>query len=95
MISEALNLEVLLRPVSVEAFFERYWEQNHLHIQGRSAAYYQQLMSARDLEQIISKTDARYPAIQLAKGGSYLPPEDYTREVKFGSEVFVGVPVSA
>jgi len=49
-------------------------------------------MTAQDLEQIVSNPDARYPALQLAKGGGYLPPEAYTRDVKFGSVTFVGVP---
>lgn len=89
---EALNLEALLRPIGIDQFFERYWEHNYLHLQGRSATHYQQLMSTQDLEQIISHPDARYPAIQLAKGGQYFPREAYTRDLKFGSEVFMGVP---
>jgi ribosomal protein L16 Arg81 hydroxylase len=88
----SLNLEALLSPIGVEQFFERYWERNYLHIQGRSAAYYQHLIGAGDLEQIISNPDARYPAIQMAKGGRYFPSEAYTRNVKFGSEIFIGVP---
>jgi len=90
--SHLLNLAALLSPIGVEQFFERYWEQNHLHIQGRPATHYQQLMSAQDLEQIVSNPDARYPAIQLAKGGHYFPREAYTRDLKFGSEVFMGMP---
>ena len=92
MTSESLNLEVLLSPIGVEQFFERHWEQTYLHIQGRPADYYRDLMSAADLEQMVSNPDARYPAIQLAKGGRYFPSEAYTRNVKFGSETFIGVP---
>ena len=92
MTEKSLNLETLLSPLGVEEFFDRYWERNHLHIPGRSAAYYRPLMNSQDLEQIISNPDARYPAIQLAKSGRYFPPEAYTRNIKFGSEVFVGVP---
>jgi ribosomal protein L16 Arg81 hydroxylase len=92
MTGESLNLEALLSPIGVEPFFERYWEQHYLHIQGRSADYYQHLMCAGDLERIVSNPDARYPAIQLAKGGRYFPSEAYTHNVKFGSEIFIGVP---
>jgi lysine-specific demethylase/histidyl-hydroxylase NO66 len=49
-------------------------------------------MTLHDLETMISTSDMRYPALQLAKGGSYLAPEIYTRNVKHGSESFMGVP---
>jgi hypothetical protein len=44
------------------------------------------------VESLISTSDLRYPAIQLAKGGGYFPPEAYTRNVKHGDESFMGVP---
>jgi len=88
----SLNLEVLLAPIGVERFFELYWEQRYLHIGGRAPGYYRSLLSPTDLEQIVSNPEARYPAIQLARGGKYFPPEAYTHDVKFGSELFAGVP---
>jgi ribosomal protein L16 Arg81 hydroxylase len=92
MTGASLNLQALLSPIGVARFFERYWEQDYLHIQGRPADCYLALMSTEDLERIVSNPDARYPAIQLAKGGRYIAAEAYTRNVKFGSEIFSGVP---
>jgi ribosomal protein L16 Arg81 hydroxylase len=86
------DLEHLLRPVGVEAFFANYWEKKHLCLQRSQPAYYQSLLTTHDLEHLISHSDARYPAIRLAKGGGYFAPEVYTRNVKHGDESFSGVP---
>jgi len=92
MTPQSLNFEVLLAPIGVGQFLERYWERSYLHIEGRSPGYYQSLLTTTDIEQIVCNPDARFPAIQMARGGKYFPPEAYTRDVKFGSEVFTGVP---
>jgi ribosomal protein L16 Arg81 hydroxylase len=86
------DLEQLLRPVGIEAFFAGYWEKKHLWLQRSQPNFYQSLLTAGDLEDLISRSDARYPAIRLARGGGYFPPEAYTRNVKHGDESFNGVP---
>jgi len=86
------DVEQLLSPLPAEEFFANHWERKYLHIQRESPAYYQELLSAKDLEDSISDPNARYPAIQLARSGNYLPSELFTRAVKIGSEVFTGVP---
>jgi hypothetical protein len=58
MASEVLSLATLLSPVTLDQFFERYWEQNYLHIEGRAAGYYRRFLTAADLEQIVSNPDA-------------------------------------
>jgi len=89
---QPFDLEQLLRPVGIEAFFADYWEKQHLWLRRADASYYQSLLTAQDLEHLISHSDARYPAIRLAKGGGYFAPEAYTRNVKHGDESFNGVP---
>lgn len=44
--------------------------------------YYESLIKASALEKLISDSDARYPAIRLAKGGGYFRPEMYTRDIR-------------
>jgi hypothetical protein len=90
--TDPFDFERLLRPVGVEAFFSNYWEKKHLVVQRADPYYYRSLLTAHDLEALISDPDARYPAIRLAKGGGYYPPEAYTRNVKHGDEGFDGVP---
>ncbi len=89
---EAFEFSRLIEPVGAEAFFAEYWEERPLLLQQRGASHYDSLLSIEDLEEFISQADARYPAIRLAKGGAYFPPEAYTRDVRYGDEIFRGVP---
>ena len=90
--SVTFDLGRLLSPVSRRDFFSSHWERQHLLLERAEPRYYDSLITAADLEEIISDSDARYPAIRLAKGGGYLPPEVYTHKIKHGDESFLGVP---
>ena len=87
----AFDFDRLIAPVDSKVFFEEYWERKPLLLRQRSGSYYQPLISIQDLEDLISAPGARYPGIRLAKGGGFFPPEAYTRDVKYGDEVFRGV----
>jgi Cupin superfamily protein len=82
----------LLRPVSTSEFFNSYWECQPLMIQRGDAEFYEELLTDRDLEDIISTSDLRYPAIRLAKAGSYYLPNTYTTDITLGRLMFNGVP---
>jgi len=86
------DLASLLLPYAPESFFSRFWEQSYLFVKRDQPRYYDSLITAADLENIISNPDSRYPAIRIAKGGNYYAPEAYTRNVKHGDETFAGVP---
>jgi hypothetical protein len=86
------GLAWLLYPRAVSEFFADYWERGPLILQHRGADYYEGLLTNRELEDIISSPDARYPAIRLARGGWFHPPEAYTRDVHIGFVTFHGVP---
>jgi ribosomal protein L16 Arg81 hydroxylase len=88
----AFDLRALIAPRTSENFFEEYWERKPFHVCRSDTRYYLSLLKNEDLEKIISSSDLRYPAIQLARNGSYLPPEAYTKNVKHGGEVFSRVP---
>jgi ribosomal protein L16 Arg81 hydroxylase len=90
--SKSVGLVGLIAPILPEDFVREYWERKPLHIARRDANYYEWLLTNENLEAIISSTDLRYPAIQLAKNGAYLAAEVYTRNIKHGSEFFNGVP---
>jgi ribosomal protein L16 Arg81 hydroxylase len=92
MTVQRFDLDDLLEPVGSEEFLASYWERRHLLLQRGRPGHYSALLTAADLEAIISCSDARYPAIRLAKGGNYYPPEAYTRTIRHGDQSFVGVP---
>jgi ribosomal protein L16 Arg81 hydroxylase len=82
----------LIAPLRFEDFFREHWERKPLHLSRGDAHYYDDVLTNAALESIISSADLRYPAMQLAKNGSYLPAEAYTKNIKHGTESFIGVP---
>lgn len=82
----------LIAPLEFDAFFREYWERAPLHLARGDGHYYDGVLTNAELDGIISSADLRYPAIQLARNGSYLPAEAYTRNIKHGTESFNGVP---
>jgi len=90
--TETIDLTALLAPVRPKDFFSEHWERKPLYLSRGDTHYYHSVLTNEDLEEIISSSDMRYPAIQLARNGSYLAPEAYTRNIKHGSEFFNGVP---
>jgi len=90
--SGAPQFERLLAPVTPDAFFARYWEREVLYIKRGDAHFYDDLLTLRDLERIVARGGLRYPALQLSKGGSFLPPEVFCKDVRAGEIVFSGLP---
>lgn len=86
-----IDFSTLIAPLSIERFLSEHWEKKPLVLRRGDSAYYRSLLSIADIEEYISRGDARYPAIRLAKGGGFYAPEAYTRDVKYGDEVFRGV----
>jgi ribosomal protein L16 Arg81 hydroxylase len=90
--SESFDLARLLRPLPCEQFFAEYWERQPLLLKRADEAFYRGLLSAADLDEFISSGAARYPAIRLAKGGAFFPKEAYTRDARYGDEIFHAIP---
>jgi ribosomal protein L16 Arg81 hydroxylase len=86
------DLPSLLHPIPVSEFFDNHWECKPLVIHRNDAEYYAGLLTSRDLEDIISTSDMRYPALRLSKNGTFYPPQSYTTDVTVGRLTFSGVP---
>jgi ribosomal protein L16 Arg81 hydroxylase len=82
----------LIHPIPPGEFYAEYWERAPLFIPHRGADFYRGVLTDRDVEELISDPDARFPAIRLAKGGWFLPPEAYTQDVQMAQCTFHGVP---
>lgn len=89
---QLIDFARLLDPVPSGVFFESHWEKRPLHLTRADASYYDEVLTVADLERMISSPEARYPAIQLSRGGAYFPPEAYGEDVRFGPDNFTGVP---
>lgn len=83
----------LIAPVEVERFFAEIWEDRPFHVSRNDSAFYANLLTVADVERAISGGGLRYPAIQLARGGAFYPPEAFTRSLRAGEDVFAGVPI--
>jgi|HubBroStandDraft_5_1064220.scaffolds.fasta_scaffold78765_2 hypothetical protein len=92
MASRSHDLASLLHPLRMAEFFASYWECKPFVIHRGDAGYYQALLTNHDLEDIISTSDLRFPAIKLSKNGSFYPPHAYTSDVTLGRLTFNGVP---
>jgi len=88
----AFDAAALIAPLGFDAFFREHWERKPLHLPRGDPDYYDSVLTNADLDGIISSADLRYPAIQLARNGAYLPAEAYTTNIKHGTESFAGVP---
>ena len=86
------DFSALIFPVTLEDFFSEHWERRHLHVQNRPNAHYDRLLTVEDIDNFISRADARYPAVRLAKGGTFYPKATFTRDVRYGDEFFEGIP---
>jgi ribosomal protein L16 Arg81 hydroxylase len=82
----------LIAPISPQAFLAANWEREPLHVHRADRAYYQSLLTARDVEEAVSSGGLRFPAIQLARNGMFFPAELFTRTVRSGDDVFSGIP---
>jgi hypothetical protein len=81
-----------IAPVSTAAFFAANWETKPLHISRSQHDFYQQLLTRRDVDRAISSGGLRFPSIQLARGGRFLPAEAFSRNIRSGDDYFTGVP---
>lgn len=82
------ELSSLLEPISLTEFFAEYWEKQPLVVKSKDRARYARLLTSQALEELISNSDLRYPAIKLAKDGRFYPPEAFTTDVEVGMCTF-------
>lgn len=73
------TLERLLAPVTPAAFLEEYWERRPLILQRSEPAYYQDLLTAADVDRLVTTSDMTYPEFRLVRNGEPLPLPDYTK----------------
>lgn len=91
-VQDPIDFRALIAPLGFQAFFETYWEKRPYYLSRAVDDFYQSLLTTDDLERIVSSTDLRYPALEVARGGNYIAAESYTRNIKYGGAYFNGVP---
>lgn len=94
MDNNGFDVERLIHPIGVDTFFDEHWERKPVHVQRDERDYYAELLRHRDLDELITNSDMRYPALKLVpKGaGGYYRPDIYTTNFRHGNDAFNGEP---
>jgi Cupin superfamily protein len=78
-----------LDPIEVERFLAEHWERQPLVVPRAEAGRFDDLLSVRDLERLLTETSIRRPGFRLVKAGETV--EGYTTDLSWRPEPFTGV----
>ena len=78
-----------IEPIDAEGFFEEYWERKPLVVPRAEEGRFDDLLSVRDVERLVTETGIRTPAFRLVKAGE--TPSGYTTDLPWRPASFTGV----
>jgi lysine-specific demethylase/histidyl-hydroxylase NO66 len=84
-------LKRCVAPLAPERFLEDHWERRPLVCERGGAARFDDLLSERDIEELIASGGLRHPAFRLVKAGERLRPRDYSSDIPWRPSPFTGV----
>lgn len=73
MPENSFSFDRLLRPITSDVFLREYWQQEPLVIERSDPEYYAGLLSARDIESLVSFHQLQYSQLKVAQAGPDLP----------------------
>ena len=85
----ALALDRALAPVESESFLAEHWERKPLVIPRAEEGRFDDLLSVRDVERLITETGIRTPGFRLVKAGATV--SGYTTDLAWRPAPFTGV----
>jgi len=80
----AFTLARLLAPTSPSVFLQEYWEERPLVLQRSDPDYYRSLLTAADVDRLVTASDMTYPEFRLVRSGAPLPLPGYTKTASSG-----------
>jgi ribosomal protein L16 Arg81 hydroxylase len=87
-----LTFADVIAPVPLDRFLAETWEQQPLQLRRRTPGFYDPLLTRAQIEAALTSGGLRFPAVQLARDGHFLPPEAFTHTLRSGGDLFTGVP---
>jgi ribosomal protein L16 Arg81 hydroxylase len=81
--ASSAELSRCLDPVGVEQFLAEYWERKPLALRRGMPGRFDDLLSERDVERVVTSGGLRHPAFRLVKAGAQLDVADYTVDVSW------------
>jgi Cupin superfamily protein len=85
----ASGLERALEPVTPETFLQDYWQRQPLAVPRDDGSRYDDLLSVRDVERLLTETALRTPGFRVVKAGASV--RGYTTNLSWRPEPFTGV----
>ena len=82
-------LERAVEPLAVETFRDEHWERAPLVVPRAEEGRFDDLLSVRDVERLVTETGLRAPAFRLVKAGETVA--GYTTDVPWRPSAFTGV----
>lgn len=79
-----------ISPVGADEFLSGHWERKPLHVARGEPGRYDDLLSARDVERLVSEPGLRLPGFRLVKAGTKLDPRGYTTDLSWRPVPFTG-----
>jgi hypothetical protein len=78
-----------IEPVAAERFLEEHWERKPLVVPRAEEGRFDDLLSLRDVERLVTETGLRTPGFRLVKAGE--SPAGYTTDLPWRPQAFTGV----
>lgn len=75
-------LEQLIAPISVDDFFENYWDKKHLHIRRDDVDYFKDILSLEQVEHSLQYSKHYLPYMELVQNGR-TPVNLYSQETMY------------
>jgi ribosomal protein L16 Arg81 hydroxylase len=87
--ASASALDRAIEPVGAETFLAEHWERTPLVVPRAEEGRFDDLLSARDVERLVTETGLRTPAFRLVKAGETV--DGYTKDLPWRPGAFTGV----
>jgi ribosomal protein L16 Arg81 hydroxylase len=87
--SEALDRCV--GPVGTAEFFAEHWERRPLAVPRAEEGRFDDLLSVRDVERLVSEGGLRTPGLRLVREGGTIPESGYTTDISWRPKPFTGL----
>jgi JmjC domain len=78
-------------PVEPDRFLDDCWERRPLVCERGGAARFDDLLSERDIEELVASGGLRHPAFRLVKAGERIRLRDYSTDIPWRPSAFTGV----
>lgn len=86
--NDAQALALIADPISPKTFLQEYFDQKPLHVARNEPNRFAQWFTFADCDEMLSRTNLRYPIVRLFQGHEPVPPEDYLRSWRYGYDDF-------